>query len=114
MSNIKDTLLMAAERLEYLYAGASHIPTDLVAHAQGIRGRVTPRDSQEPVAQAFYGGLAEVIVALGPPALPLLATWVRHEAFAVGDADHERCDTNSCPTVTALRLAEHVLKNEES
>ncbi len=75
MSGIKETLNAAADRLDRLHEGSEHIPDGIMHDREFRRGLV--RTETERVAQFYYGGAAEVFIALGPESVPLLADLLR-------------------------------------
>jgi hypothetical protein len=108
MTDIKARLTEAADYLDNLYEGSRYIPGDLI-HSEAQRGLVKalPEDAPDatrahPVAQFFYDGAAEVFLALGPAALPLLADVLRTEA-----------SEEWLPGAAAVALANHILKEKE-
>lgn len=106
---ITGRILAAADHLDYLHEGSRHIPTDLI-HDRDFRvGLVCTRNQQvgQTVAQFFYGTAAEVFMTLGPACLPLAATLLR--AVAAGSLD-----VPSDVTMSAYRLADHILKIKET
>ncbi len=115
MTDIKARLTEAADYLEYLFEGSKHVPDGLFQTA-AQRGLVRgPAD--EVVAQFFYGGAADVFIALGPAALPLLARMFRAETYCAGDdGDHEKsgCTDTNCTALAALKLADYILKAKET
>lgn len=113
MTDIKNRLTGAADHLDYLYEGAKHLPADLI-HSDERRGLVTTVVTERPVAQFFWGGAAEVFLALGPAALPILARILREEArVTISEAHGENC-SDDCVTLDYLRLADHILITKEN
>lgn len=114
MIDIKARLTEAADYLDHLYEGARHIPEDL-RHSPKVRGRVEDHN-ENTAALCFYGGLAEVILALSPASIPGIAQWLRTEAACnAGDEDHEAtgCTVETCTALAALAVAENILKVKE-
>lgn len=121
MTNIKDRLTEAADYLDYLYEGSKHVPDDLF-QPEGERSIVLSPSADRPVAQFFWGGVAEVFVALGPAVLPLLAQWLRDEAVDVEmidrinavdpDNDGKTRVLHKPQTSDAFALADRILKGK--
>lgn len=129
MTDVKARLTEAADYLDYLYEGSKHIPAEAFhdKHRRGVvRAFQADPHSPEPaalVAQFFYGGAADVFLALGPGALPLLSALLRHEAadVAMCDAINERDPDNDGKTrvlyrdatSSAMALAAYILKAKD-
>lgn len=127
MTDIKARLLEAADYLDYLHEGSRHIPVSL-AHSKFSSGLVIKAGGSDTnewhVAHFFWGGAAEVFIALGPAVLPLLAKWLRSEAddAAMIDAINDKDTDNPGKTRVlyrpqasdALALADHILKTRET
>lgn len=110
---IRQTLLNAADRLDDLYNAAYHVPAPLTTHAGDMRGLLTSSEG-EPVAQAYFGGLAEVIQTLDVGMLPVLAVWLRTQAKPVQDDAHDTCTTRNCTVLAAQDVAVRILSVKES
>ena len=102
MTDIPARLREAADHLDHLYEGAKHIPTDMFEDEER-NGYV--RTSHWEVALFRWGGAAEVFLALGPAALPLLAEWLRATARVYSGVPGDRIQA-------ALAFAEHILKTK--
>jgi hypothetical protein len=98
-------LIEAADYLDHLHAGSKHIPTDLI-HDRDFRVGLVCTQTQSPtqtVAQFFWGGAAEVFLALGPASLPLLSQLLRDEC------KWNRAFDGASSRAAALALADHIL-----
>lgn len=127
MSTIAVRLTEAADYLDYLHEGAKHIPADLERNTD-IKGLVAqperPDGGVHRVAQFFYGGAAEVFLALGPAVLPLLAKLLREEARNVAMSESingllAQIKSDAQPmylesALAAVTVADHILKSKES
>lgn len=115
MTDLRPRLVEAADYLEQLHEAAAHIPEDQVQHE--VKGMVVTEHGavRELVAQFFFGGAVEVWMTLGPAALPIVAGWLRTEArITASDEVHDgNCRNGTCTTVSALALADHILKVKE-
>lgn len=125
MTTPTERLNRAAYRLDHLYEGAKHIPTDLF-HDRDFRVGLVNSESHEPgpsIAQFYWGGAAEVFLALGPAVLPMLAKLLREEARNVAMSEsingllaQNRSDAQPsylASALAALAFADHILNTEE-
>jgi hypothetical protein len=92
----------AADKLSDLYQATKHIPLPLT-HSEDVRGRVDCTDGRGPVAMAFWGGLADLVVALGPDVLSPLA-------FVMEDAARASWSASTPERKNLLTLARAILK----